>query len=827
MNLKSIIFLSIILIGQQLFAQGSNPNYQWLHPKPYGVSVGWIKAWDANTIYAVGTAGNFIKSTDGGQTFTINPNAGVPNAAPNPTYGDMRAASFLTPNLGYLCGYQGVTKTTDGGQTFTEVGAGNFPFTELRDIHFFNENTGYVLGSYSDAFAKTTDGGNTWVKSTTLPQDFYYDMIVFNEQRIIVSGSYSGTSNIYLTTDGGATWTASAAGNLSIFSMTFLDSLTGFAGSEGGMAYKTTNGGLSWNVVTTLNALPTDAFFSMFNQGSNLYFMSYDSTLYISTDAGATFTSSQFLPSGNIAIVMRAGAVFGSTVYLAGDLGSFYKSTNNGSTWQTPTVNAKLDFIQGIYANQSGKIIAVGSPSTPTTGQQIIVSSNGGDTWNSFSLTAADADLRSITMIDQSTGYTVGSSGSIWKTTNGGFNWIKYSGSTTEQAFNGVDFYNAQYGFTAGNNGEAWKTTDGGNTWTSLTGIIPNDYFNSVDMVSPTTTFVLGYAIYKTTDGGATWLTITPSLPDSPPSKLKMLNESIGVLVGPTGFFGNTPFVFKTTDGGNTWNSMNFTFSGASKLYDFEFRTADDLVVVGNAGGVFHTSDNGANWTQFNVGLSNFSFGSQVLGVTFSGPNEAIVAGAGAQIVKIQLPNVVPVELVSFTCEVNNPNVKLHWVTASELNNQGFEIGRKTAESNIWQTIGHLPGKGTTTNSTDYFFNDDNLAPAVYNYRIKQIDYDGTFEYSDIITADLTSPTAYSLEQNYPNPFNPSTNISYSIPNSSFVTLKVYDILGNEVAALVNQTQAAGKHTVSFDAGNLSNGVYLYSIKADNFTNIKKMILMK
>lgn len=140
-------------------------------------------------------------------------------------------------------------------------------------------------------------------------------------------------------------------------------------------------------------------------------------------------------------------------------------------------------------------------------------------------------------MIDLNTGYAVGSSGSVWKTTNGGFDWTKYSGTTTEQAFNGVDFYNAQYGFTAGNNGEAWKTTDGGNTWTSLTGIIPNDYFNSVDMVSPTTVFVLGYAIYKTTDGGATWLTITPSLPDSPPSKLKMFNESIGVLVGPTGFW--------------------------------------------------------------------------------------------------------------------------------------------------------------------------------------------------------------------------------------------------------------------------------------------------
>ena len=96
MYLKSIVLFTIILCGNLVFAQGSNPNYQWLHPQPYGASVGWIKAWDANTIYAVGTAGNFIKSTDGGQTFTTNPNAGVPNAAPNPTSGDMRAASSLT-----------------------------------------------------------------------------------------------------------------------------------------------------------------------------------------------------------------------------------------------------------------------------------------------------------------------------------------------------------------------------------------------------------------------------------------------------------------------------------------------------------------------------------------------------------------------------------------------------------------------------------------------------------------------------------------------------------------------------------------------------------
>ena len=105
----------------------------------------------------------------------------------------------------------------------------------------------------------------------------------------------------------------------------------------------------------------------------------------------------------------------------------------------------------------------------------------------------------------------------------------------------------------------------------------------------------------------------------------------------------------------------------------------------------------------------------------------------------------MPVELVSFVCEVNSPNVKLHWITASELNNQGFEIERKTAESNFWQTIGHLPGKGTTTNTTEYYFNDENIVMGVYNYRIKQIDFDGSFEYSQVVTADLSYSNIFCI----------------------------------------------------------------------------------
>ena len=192
----------------------------------------------------------------------------------------------------------------------------------------------------------------------------------------------------------------------------------------------------------------------------------------------------------------------------------------------------------------------------------------------------------------------------------------------------------------------------------------------------------------------------------------------------------------------------------------------------------------------------------------------------------IELPSgVVPVELSSFSANVNGTDVNLTWSTATETNNNGFEVQRKSGSEFV--TIGFVRGKGTTTEIQNYSFTDSKLSIGSYSYRLKQVDFDGSFEYSSVVNVDLTAPTVFALEQNYPNPFNPSTLISYSIPQNSFVTLKVYDIIGNEVATLVNQTQSAGKYDVRFDASNLSNGVYMYSIKTDNFSSTKKMILMK
>jgi hypothetical protein len=187
---------------------------------------------------------------------------------------------------------------------------------------------------------------------------------------------------------------------------------------------------------------------------------------------------------------------------------------------------------------------------------------------------------------------------------------------------------------------------------------------------------------------------------------------------------------------------------------------------------------------------------------------------------------VVPVELTSFTGSNIDGNIILRWSTATEINNKIFQIERRKENSNF-VTIGFVEGKGTTTEQQEYSYVDRNVTTGKYFYRLKQIDFDGTFEYSNEIEVDVSLPKTFSLGNCYPNPFNPSTKIIYEIPKQSTVILKVYDILGNEVSTLVNEMKSAGSYQIVFDASELSNGVYFYRLQADNFIETKKMILMK
>ena len=193
---------------------------------------------------------------------------------------------------------------------------------------------------------------------------------------------------------------------------------------------------------------------------------------------------------------------------------------------------------------------------------------------------------------------------------------------------------------------------------------------------------------------------------------------------------------------------------------------------------------------------------------------------------------VIPVELTSFTGNNINENVVLNWSTATETNNMIFEIERRN-ENSDFVLIGSVEGKGTTTEQQEYSYIDRNVTTGKYYYRLKQIDFDGSFDYSDVVEVDA-SPVSFSLEQNYPNPFNPSTKITYSIPQKSFVTLKVFDPLGRIVAELVSEEKEAGRYEINFEANNHSSGVYFYKIEAvpigrqaGEFIVTKKMILLR
>ncbi len=192
--------------------------------------------------------------------------------------------------------------------------------------------------------------------------------------------------------------------------------------------------------------------------------------------------------------------------------------------------------------------------------------------------------------------------------------------------------------------------------------------------------------------------------------------------------------------------------------------------------------------------------------------------------------SIIPVELISFYYSINDNDVTLHWTTASETNNQGFEIERskrQEARSDKWNKIGFVNGQGTTTELQTYSFSDNNLDAGKYQYRLKQIDFNGSFEYSNIINLEIISPNKFSLEQNYPNPFNPTTNIQYTMGSKQFVSLKVYDVLGNEIATLVNEEKSAGNYKVEFSNKNISSGIYFYVLQAGSFIETKKMILLQ
>jgi hypothetical protein len=334
-----------------------------------------------------------------------------------------------------------------------------------------------------------------------------------------------------------------------------------------------------------------------------------------------------------------------------------------------------------------------------------------------------------------------------------------------------------------------------------------------------------------TTNGGTNWSYVALPGATSNQGFVSTVAFNTDKLNGYAAVNTTNNFVWKTSNGGTSWDTIRIagipTNLSAQANIKHVPGTNSFFYVLSNSSGTYTIKihENGEEYIQYPYTTAMrsimhiHSYYNQPVGDA-PGDVTLIAANASGNVYKFQ-DSPLPVTLASFTYGVSGRNVNLKWVTSMEQNNSGFEIYRinessdKGVSSN-WSKIGFVQGKGNVNGITEYNFSDKNLNSGKYNYKLKQIDYNGNYEFFELNgTVSIGAPGKINLGQNYPNPFNPVTNIGYEIPQDAKVTMKVYDITGREIITLVNEYKTAGYHTVKFNASDYSSGMYFYKIRVD------------
>ncbi|MBL8008600.1 MAG: T9SS type A sorting domain-containing protein [Ignavibacteria bacterium] len=475
--------------------------------------------------------------------------------------------------------------------------------------------------------------------------------------------------------------------------------------------------------------------------------------------------------------------------------------------------------------------------------------------------------------MDNNVVWACGDNGTVLRTINSGVTWTTVTSPNSSiglYTIQGLDAMTALVGGAGVSAGYVYKTIDGGVTWTE-TFNQPGGFINSVDKfngfpVCGMLSDPIGgrWGQFVSFDFGSTWdstgfynpappgeagwnnsfFPATPSFFSyygtnntkiyQPFANGTMLVHPTPGLVNSYAVWGNTnsrlmtggDIMLYSVDGGNSWTDVNAIGTG-----EISGICGGGTIWFYTRGSSVHKStDNGGIWTTdyTSTGIYNhIALSPEGLYMW------AVRSNGGISRNLIDFP--LPVELNSFVSSISGSNVTLNWSTSHEVNNSGFDIERSEVKGQIngeWRKTGFVNGNGTTAENSFYEFTDRGLSQGKYNYRLKQTDYNGNFEYFNLSNEVIIgSPEKFRLSQNFPNPFNPSTKISFDLPFDAKVSLKVFDMTGREVASLVNEFRTSGYYTVNFNASDLSTGIYLYRITADangkSFTSEKKMVLVK
>jgi photosystem II stability/assembly factor-like uncharacterized protein len=707
---------------------------------------------------------------------------------PLPQGNDLHHINVINENLIFAVGNGGtVMKTTDGGITWTILNTGTTK--NLRQADFLqNGLSGYAVGYTQGAgssIIKTSDGGINW-QNININQIYYLSSIdFFNEQTGFVGGSIGLDINfIFRSTDGGLNWSQSDSLDEGIIAIKFpFDNLTGFAsghhnGSGNNSIYKTTDGGTNWIRKSMPVLSPFGDIKSFYFVSNQIGYAAGNRTILQTTDFGETWFS---VYTGNESFKSICFPENETTGYVVGDFNTALKTTDGGSNWQILNTNVSVTHYYNSVAfvtNQSGFIVGSNGIILKTT--------DGGTNWLNLRTGVPYFLLNSVDFpVNSQTGYIAGSGGMILKTTNGGNIWDQQSTNTSKNLIK-IQFLDIDTGYAVGDYGTILKTVDGGQNWNSLSGGNTKLLYDVEFPVNSTTGYVSGESgkFAKTTDGGSTW------------SSLGTFNQDIMAISFPTdnliGYVatGNER-IYKTTDSGANWELKHDGNSPASYMYDilfpFDSQTGYALSSTGGAHNskILKTTDGGNNWTITDAGTT-----SDLFNISFPTPQVGYIAADGTN------------------------------------GEKPSRFLKTTDGGSTWNIVGVPYGYSLRSvcfpNGVDTGYVVGNLSGAI----LKTVNGGG------IITSIFDPPVEqtvldYTLFQNYPNPFNPSTVISYQLPVSSDVTLKVFDVLGNEIATLVDEYKPSGMYNVQFTMNNLSSGIYYYQLRAGDYLETKKMILMK
>jgi len=755
---------------------------------------------NADTGYAVGGSGTILKTVDSGISWTQQP-SGTDKNLSGLYFVDANNGWIVNTSWDYPDSTNIILHTTDGGtnwgqQTYNLIcGAG------LRNVFFSNENTGYAVGFYQSVF-KTTDGGNNWIQQVSEYPNILNDIIFTDENKGFAVGGYEGIlpsmnkmgvtglgdAEIIYTVDGGTTWlTLMDTLNANLYRISFLDGNTGIAvGSTPnfqmgtteyfGIILRTTNSGASWNVIE-----------SGPNQGMNSSYYEF------------CFTN------GNNGVIV-------------GNYGIILKTTNNGTTWMKKSKGNSGFDIYGL--SFTDEYIGWAISTNYYLGSSILHTTDGGLNWMEQT-SQMERMLVDIDFTDSDNGWLVG--GDIWNceglviyhTTNGGSDWLIQM-SDPQGALLAVSFMDEYTGWTVGcdgnDNGKILKTTNAGDSWFDQAPPNMNKLFDVffIDLLNGWAVGANG-TIVHTTNGGINWINQASGLTQTL-NGIYFVDLNNGWVVGMGGR------VLQTTNAGLNWIlQISGTGQNLNRVY---FTDMENGWIVGNNGNILSTTNGGTDWI-----LQESNTTKTLRDICFTDGVTGWIAGDGCTILHTTNGG-LPVELTSFTAISNGKEVILNWSTATELNNLGFEIQRST-EGNEFFTVGFIKGCGTTSGQHTYTYSDTHLDNGKYYYRLKQVNYDGSYEYSDFIEVDFRAFSSYLLAQNYPNPFNPITSIGFSVPEKSNVKIIILNAIGEEVAVVLNEEKEAGYHQVQYNASNLPSGVYFYQLKAADFIETKKMLLLK